>query len=74
MKKAGKSKGKTTKSATTFRTNKPNSPIVQLDLTLFTTMYYAISACLTKVKNKPNSNPIASKAKNERKYLLYCRL
>jgi hypothetical protein len=41
-----------------FLTNKPNSPIVQSDLTSFTTMNYAISTSLTKVKNKPNSNPI----------------
>jgi hypothetical protein len=38
--------------------NKPNSPIVQLDLTPFISMNYTISTCLIKVKNKPNSNPI----------------
>jgi hypothetical protein len=38
--------------------NKPNSPIVQLNLTPFIEMSYTISACLAKVKNKPNSNPI----------------
>jgi hypothetical protein len=38
--------------------NKPNSPIVQLNLTPFITMHYTISTCLTKVKNKPNTNPI----------------
>ena len=47
-------KEKTTKSSTTFRTNKPNSPIVQTNVTLFTEMNYAIFASLTKVKNKPN--------------------
>jgi len=52
-------KGKTTKSSTTFRTNKPNSPIVQTNLTNLITMSYAIFISLTKVKNKPNSNPIA---------------
>ena len=40
-----------------FMQNKPNSPIVQLNVTLFITMNYAIFASLTKVKNKPNSNP-----------------
>jgi hypothetical protein len=39
-------------------TNKPNSPIVHLNLTLFIAMNYTIYTCLTKVKNKPNSNPI----------------
>jgi hypothetical protein len=52
---------KSTKSTSTFRTNKPNSPIVQLHLTLFIALNYAISACLTKVKFKPNSNPIKAK-------------
>ena len=47
-------KGKTTKSSVTFRRNKPNSPIVQTDLTSCTTMNYTIFASLTKVKNKPN--------------------
>ena len=68
-----------------FMQNKPNSPIVQTDVTSFTTMHYAIFTSLTKVKNKPNqtqfkpiSNPIQTqnkpnsrKAKNERKYLFY---
>jgi poly-beta-hydroxyalkanoate depolymerase len=49
---------KITKSSVTFRKNKPNSPIVQTDVTSFITMNYAIFASLTKVKNKPNSNPI----------------
>ena len=54
-------KGKTTKSSITFRTNKPNSPIVQMNTSLFITMIYAIFASLTKVKNKPNSKPIKTK-------------
>jgi hypothetical protein len=44
---------------------KPNSPIVQIHLTSFMAMNYAILTILTKVKfkpnlsqNKPNSNPI----------------
>ncbi len=41
-----------------FMRNKPNSPNVQMNLTFFTTMNYAIFASLTKVKNKANSNPI----------------
>jgi len=41
-----------------FLTNKANSPIVQKILTYLLTMNYAISTCLMKVKNKPNSNPI----------------
>jgi len=52
---------KTTKSSVTFRKNKPNSPIVQMNLSYLSTMNYAIFASLTKVKNKPNqtqSNPI----------------
>jgi hypothetical protein len=40
-----------------FLTNKPNSPIVQLDVTSFKTMNYMIFPSLIKVKNKPNSNP-----------------
>ena len=73
MKKTHLIKGKSTKIAknpTTFRKNKPNSPIVQTDVTSCTTMNYTIFASLTKVKNKPNqtqfkpnTNPIASKAK-----------
>ena len=70
MKKVGKSKEKSTKSANTFCRNKPNSPIVQTDVTSFTTMNYTIFASLTKVKNKPNqsqykpnSNPIAERLK-----------
>ena len=47
-------KGKTTKSSTTFRTNKPNSPIVQTDVTNLITMNYTNFTSLTKVKNKPN--------------------
>jgi hypothetical protein len=41
--------------------NKPNSPIVHLNLIYLLTMIYTISTCLTKVKNKPNSNPIKPK-------------
>jgi hypothetical protein len=37
--------------------NKPNSPIVQTNVRAFTKMIYTIFASLTKVKNKPNSNP-----------------
>jgi len=71
-------KGKITKSYKTFSENKPNSPIVQMNVTDLIKMIYVIFASLTKVKNKPNSNPIQTqnepnprKAKNERKYLLY---
>jgi len=81
MKKVGKSKEKSTKSANTFCRNKPNSPIVQMNLNNLTAMNYAIFSSLTKVKNKPNqtqfkanTKPIPSKAKNERKYLSYFRL
>jgi len=63
-------KGKITKSFTTFSENKPNSPIVQINVTSFTTMIYAIFASLTKVKNKPNqtqykpnTNPIPERPK-----------
>ena len=45
---------KTTKSNTKIMRNKPNSPIVQTDVTSFIKMIYTISASLTKVKNKPN--------------------
>jgi len=41
-----------------FMQNKPNSPNVQMNLTYLSTMNYVIFTCLTKVKNKPNSNPI----------------
>jgi len=61
---------KTTKSSVTFRKNKPNSPIVQMNLSYLSTMNYAIFASLTKVKNKPNqtqykanSNPIPERPK-----------
>ena len=70
MKKVGKSKEKSTKNAITFKQNKPNSPIVQIHLTSFTTMNYPILPSLTKVKNKPNqtqfkanSNPITKRPK-----------
>jgi hypothetical protein len=56
-------KGKTTKSANTFCRNKPNSPIVQMNVTFFATMNYVISTSLTKVKNKPNTNPIQTQLK-----------
>jgi hypothetical protein len=38
--------------------NKPNSPNVQINLTYLTTMNYAISTCLTKVKNKPKQTQL----------------
>jgi hypothetical protein len=38
--------------------NKPNSPIVQIHVTSFITVNYEIFASPTKVKFKPNSNPI----------------
>ena len=63
-------KGKITKSYITFSENKPNSPIVQMNLTNLTTMNYTIFTSLTKVKNKPNQSqnkPNTQKAKNERK-------
>ena len=65
MKKVGKSKEKSTKSANTFCRNKPNSPNVQMNVTNLTTMNCTIFNSLTVVKNKPNqtqfkanSNPI----------------
>ena len=61
-------KGKVTKSSTTFRTNKPNSPIVQLNVSIFITMNYAIFTSLTKVKNKPNSNPKQTQFKPKQIY------
>jgi hypothetical protein len=39
-------------------TNKPNSPIVQIHVKYLLKMIYVNSPCLTKVKNKANSNPI----------------
>jgi hypothetical protein len=54
-------KGKTTKSATTFMQNKPNSPIVQTDVTSFITMNYPILTSLTKVKNKPKQTQLKPK-------------
>ena len=61
---------KIAKSLTSFRKNKPNSPIVQTGLKSFTTMNYTIFTSLTKVKNKPNqtqykanSNPFAKRPK-----------
>jgi len=41
-----------------FLQNKPNSPNVQIDVNSFIRMTYTIFISLTKVKNKPNSNPI----------------
>ena len=49
---------------------KPNSPIVQTNVTLFAEMNYAIFDSLTKVKNKPNSNPILP---SMLALLLFCR-
>ena len=46
-----------------FMQNKANSPNVQLNLNIFITKNYAISNCLTKVKNKPNSKPIQTQSK-----------
>ena len=42
-----------------FMQNKPNSPIVQMNASLFITMNYTFFISLTEVKNKPNSNPIS---------------
>ncbi len=63
-------KGKITKSYITFCESKPNSPVVQMNVTFFISMNYPISASLTKVKNKPNqtqykanSNPIPDRQK-----------
>ncbi len=61
MKKAVKSKEKTTKSATAFMQNKPNSPIVQMNLNNLTTMICAFFNSLTKVKNKPNQTQFKAK-------------
>jgi len=65
---------KMTKTAAVFMQNKPNSPIVQMDINPFITMNYPVFASLTKVKNKPNqtqykpnSKPIASKGKIDAK-------
>jgi len=53
-----------------FRKNKPNSPIVQINLSYLSTTNYPIFTSLTKVKNKPNqtqykpnSNPIQTQFK-----------
>ena len=48
-----------------FMQNKPNSPNVQINASLLITMNYENFASLTKVKNKPNTNPI--------KLVLECR-
>ena len=47
--------------------NKPNSPIVQMNVNNLTTMNYTIFTSLTKVKNKPNSNPITEDSRIIRK-------
>ena len=47
-----------------FMQNKPNSPIVRMNLNNLTTMNYAIFTGLTKLKNKPNSNPNKAKTKH----------
>ena len=47
--------------------NKPNSPNVQMNASLFITMNYTIFASLTKVKNKPNSNPIQTQLQTNHK-------
>jgi hypothetical protein len=59
--------------------NKPNSPNVQMNTSLFITMNYAIFASLTKVKNKAKQTqlkpkqtqfkPNCRKDKNERKVI-----
>ena len=53
-----------------FRKNKPNSPNVQMNASLFITTIYTIFTSLTKVKNKPNqtqykpnSKPMARRPK-----------
>jgi hypothetical protein len=46
-----------------FMPNKPNSPNVQMNLSFFIAMDYAIFISLTKVKNKSNSNPIQTQTK-----------
>ncbi len=46
-----------------FMQNKPNSPNVQMNVTNLLTMNYTIFISLTKVKNKPNSNPIKANSK-----------
>ena len=42
--------------------NKPNSPNVQMSLTIFITMNYTNFISLVRQKNKPNSNPIKAKS------------
>jgi hypothetical protein len=46
-------------------TNKPNSPNVQMNLTYLSAMNYTFFISLTKVKNKPNSNPIKANFKQD---------
>jgi hypothetical protein len=46
-----------------FMPNKPNSPNVQMNLTRFIAINYAILTSLTKVKYKPNTNPIQTQTK-----------
>ena len=55
-----------------FMQNKPNSPIVQMNASLLITMNYTIFTSLTKVKNKPNSNPITAN-QTQNKFILECR-
>ena len=51
---------KTTKSATTFRKNKPNSPIVQMNVSIYYTKVYNKKTAFRRAQNKPNSNPISN--------------
>ena len=46
-----------------FIRNKANSLNVQMNLTYLITMNYTIFICLTKVKNKAKTNPIAKRPK-----------
>ncbi len=62
-KKGSKIKGKITKSYITFSENKPNSPIVQMNASLFITMNYTIFTSLTGVKNKPKQTQFKPKTK-----------
>jgi len=50
-----------------FLQNKPNSPNVQLNASLFITIIYTIFISLTKVKNKANSNPKQSQFPKDQK-------
>ena len=62
-------KGKTTKSSITFRRNKPNFEKAQMNINIYYIKDYQIFIPLAGQKNKPNSNPISSKAKMNLKSL-----